>query len=44
MKRHSVFISSPSSDTREEREAVISALLTGSYIPAGMECFYSAPR
>jgi hypothetical protein len=44
MKRHSVFISSPSSDTREEREAVIAALLTGSYIPAGMECFYSAPR
>jgi hypothetical protein len=44
MKRYSIFISSPSSDTREEREVVISALLTGAYIPAGMEFFYSAAK
>src|ERR1700674_4733688 len=44
MKRYSILISSPSKDTREEREIVISALLTGTYIPAGMEFFYSTPK
>jgi hypothetical protein len=44
MKRYSIFISSPSSDTREEREVVISALLSASFIPTSMEFFYSAPK
>jgi hypothetical protein len=37
MKRYSVFVSSTLRDTREPRNLVIGALLTGSYIPIGME-------
>ncbi len=37
MKRYSVFVSSTLRDTKEPRNLVIGALLTGSYIPIGME-------
>ena len=38
-KRYQVFISSTYEDLKEERSAVIQALLASDYIPAGMELF-----
>lgn len=38
-KLYKVFISSTSEDLKEERQAVIAALLEGGYVPSGMELF-----
>lgn len=38
-KRLQVFVSSTYEDLKEERQAVIEAILTAGHIPAGMELF-----
>lgn len=43
MKKYSVFVSSTYEDLKEERQAVIGALLEGGFIPIGMEQFPASP-